>query len=151
MQGQIERGLSLIHEGFALWKSRGVELAHTWFSIIFAEAYLKAGDRTAGLQAVSEAFERMEEVQERVWEAELWRLKGELLLLNDADRTRHDEFCSLASNPQEEAEGCFHSAIDVARRQHAKSLELRAATSLARSVAAARQDFRRPRAARPCV
>ena len=53
------------------------------------------------------------------WEAELYRLKGELLL-------------TRSSEHQAEAETCFQQALDVARRQQAKSLELRAAMSLAR-------------------
>jgi len=56
---------------------------------------------------------------ERFWEAELHRLKGELLLVLSTDNTT-------------EAEACFHQALDIARRQEAKSLELRAAISLSR-------------------
>ena len=58
--------------------------------------------------------------QERVWEAELYRLKGEFVLQ------------SRVLNPEAEAEACFQQDIDVARHQQAKSWELRAATSLAR-------------------
>jgi predicted ATPase len=54
-----------------------------------------------------------------VWEPELYRLKGELLLQQSSDN-------------QAEAETCFHHALDIARNQQAKSWELRAATSLAR-------------------
>ena len=55
----------------------------------------------------------------RWWEAELYRLKGELLLQHSAAQP-------------EEAEACFQQALDIARRQQAKSLELRAAMSLSR-------------------
>ncbi len=70
---------------------------------------------------------------EHVAEAEIWRVKGELLLK------------AAASNAQQEAEDCYQQAIDIARQQHAKSWELRASTSLARvwqrqgKTAAARQ------------
>ncbi len=61
----------------------------------------------------------MGQTERRYWEAETYRLKGELLL-------------TLSADNRAEAEACFRKALDVARRQHAKSLELRAATSLAR-------------------
>ncbi len=60
----------------------------------------------------------MEAIDERTWEAELYRLKGELLLMQ--------------GGADAEAEGCFQQALEVSRRQEAKSLELRAATSMAR-------------------
>jgi len=63
--------------------------------------------------------------QDRFYEAELYRLKGELTL-------KQSRVESLASSAQKEAEGCFHKAIAIARRQNAKSLELRAVMSLAR-------------------
>ena len=67
---------------------------------------------------LAEAFTKVQKTGERFWEAELHRLKGELLLSRSRRRSMH------------EAEACFHHALDVARRQQAKSLELRAAMSL---------------------
>ena len=70
---------------------------------------------------------------ERLWEAEISRLKGELLL-NDERRMMNDERGTRKTetlHPPAEAEACFHKALEVARQQQAKSLELRAATSLA--------------------
>jgi predicted ATPase len=61
----------------------------------------------------------MEQQEERWWEAEVSRLRGVLLLRQPG-------------TPQAEAEACFQRALDIARRQQAKSLELRAALSLAR-------------------
>lgn len=68
---------------------------------------------------LAEALAYIEQAGERWWEAELYRLKGELLLLQSADN-------------HAKAETCFHQALDIARQQQAKSWELRAATSLAR-------------------
>jgi predicted ATPase len=72
-----------------------------------------------GLVATAEALTEVARTGERFWEAELHRLKGQLLLASDA-----------ANEPK--AEACFHRAIEIARSQKAKSWELRAATSLAR-------------------
>ena len=72
-----------------------------------------------GLNVLAEGIALMERTGERMFEAELHRVKGELLLMQDA-----------ANGP--EAEDCFRTAIEVARRQAGKSLELRATTSLAR-------------------
>jgi adenylate cyclase len=74
-----------------------------------------------GLAALGEALGIVDRTGERNYEAELHRLEGEL-------RLRHGE-------PADEAESCFLRALDIARRQGARSLELRAATSLARVVA----------------
>jgi predicted ATPase len=68
---------------------------------------------------LTEALTIAHNTGERFWEAELHRRKGELLL-------------KQAVRGEPEAEACFHQALDVARRQEAKSLELRAAMSLAR-------------------
>jgi predicted ATPase len=66
-----------------------------------------------------EALEMTDNTGERHWEAELHRRKGELLLMQQGQKA-------------EEAEECFRQALDIARRQQAKSLEVRAATSLSR-------------------
>jgi predicted ATPase len=77
------------------------------------------GQVEAGLTVVAEALTAVEKTEERVQEAELYRLRGELLLQH-------------AMAQQEDVEACFQQAFAVARRQQAKSLELRAAMSLAR-------------------
>jgi predicted ATPase len=71
------------------------------------------------LQTLAEALALVDQTQERYYEAELYRLQGELLLARSA--AHHAE-----------AATCFRHALDVARHQQAKSLELRAATSLSR-------------------
>ena len=77
------------------------------------------GQPEAGLTVLAEALTLVDKTGERWYEPELYRLKGALLLQQSADN-------------HAEAQACFHHALDIARRQQAKSLELRAATSLSR-------------------
>jgi predicted ATPase len=77
------------------------------------------GHTDDGLHALAEAHSLMEQHEERWWEAEVHRLRGALLLRQPG-------------TPQAEVEACFQRALDMARRQQAKSLELRAAMSLSR-------------------
>ena len=86
---------------------------------VLAEVYDRLGYPEDGLQALNEAHTLVEQHEERWWEAEVYRLQGVLLLQQTLTH-------------QEEAEACFQHALTVARRQQAKSLELRAAMSLAR-------------------
>jgi predicted ATPase len=86
---------------------------------LLAEVLAHRGHTTDGLQALAEAHTLVEQHEERYWEAEIHRLRGVLLLRQPG-------------TPQAEAEACFQQAMDVARRQEAKSLELRAAMSLSR-------------------
>jgi len=86
-----------------------------------ADAQAQAGQPEEGLTTLDEALALVEETDERYWEAELYRLKGELLLMQG------DE-----AETEVEAERQYWHAIEVARRQRARSWELRATTSLAR-------------------
>jgi predicted ATPase len=97
---------------------------------LLAEAYGAVGEPEAGLAVLAEALALVEQTEERCWEAEIYRLKGELLLtLEGAGRSRSAvEGMQSAESP----EGCFLKAIEIARRQEGKSLELRATVSLAR-------------------
>jgi predicted ATPase len=88
-----------------------------YFLALLAEAYGRGGQVEEGLCALAEALAAVEKTGERFYEAELHRLTGELLL-------------ARAAANQAEAEGCLRRALDVARHQQAKSLELRAAMSL---------------------
>src|SRR5262249_3856832 len=83
-----------------------------------AEAYGQAGQTEAGLSALAEGLAAAHKTGGRYWEAELHRLKGELLLRQ--------------ASPPEEGEACFRQALDIAPHQQAKSFELRAAMSLSR-------------------
>src|SRR5262249_27492235 len=89
------------------------------FSTLLADVCGHLGHTAEGLQALAEASTVIEQHEERWWEAEVCRLRGALLLQQEMAQ-------------QEEAEACFQRALDVSRRQQAKSLELRAAMSLAR-------------------
>jgi predicted ATPase len=84
-----------------------------------AAAYGTVSQEQDGLRAVADALEAVYNTGEHVWEAELHRLKGQLLLQQSSDNAT-------------EAESCFHQAITIAQNQSAKSWELRVATSLAR-------------------
>jgi predicted ATPase len=93
-----------------------------WLALL-AEAYGKGGQVEEGLTVLAEALATVNRSEERMYEAELWRLRGELTLQASAQSTE---------SRAQEAEGYFLKAIDIARQQQAKSWELRASTSLAR-------------------
>jgi class 3 adenylate cyclase/predicted ATPase len=97
----------------------GAELLHPYWLALLAGACGRLGQAADGVVAVDDALAEVARTGERFWEAELNRLKGELLLK-----------CGAAN--ESEAEACFLSAIEIARAQGAKSWELRAATSLSR-------------------
>ena len=120
-QGRDEEGIAQIRQGLADYRATGAEVKMPDSLALLAAVYKKRGQAEKGLNVVAEALARVEKTGGRLWEAELYRLKGELLLVRDAPR------------PQVvEAEACFQQALAIARRQQAKSWELRAATSLAR-------------------
>jgi predicted ATPase len=77
------------------------------------------GQTAEGLEALAEALATVAQSRGRWWEPELYRLRGELLLQHSVAQPG-------------EAEACFQQALDIARRQQARSLELRAAMSLSR-------------------
>jgi predicted ATPase len=90
-----------------------------YFCALLGEISDRLGHTEDGLQALAEAHTLVEQQEERWWEAEISRLRGVLLLRQPG-------------TPQAEAEAWLQRALDVARRQEAKALELRAAMSLAR-------------------
>lgn len=107
----------------------GQELGRPQFLALLAEAYGKGGQVEDGLMVLREALEITHTTGECMHQAELYRLKGTLTLRSKALRPRHP---APASNAAVEAEACFYKAIEIARRQSAKSLELRAVVSLCR-------------------
>jgi predicted ATPase len=118
-QGQAQEGIEQLHQGLTAWQATGAETARSYFLALLADVHGAMRQPEAGLTVVAEALTHADKTGERWYEPELHRLKGELLLQQALDH-------------QAEAESCFHHALDIARNQQAKSLELRAATSLAR-------------------
>jgi TOMM system kinase/cyclase fusion protein len=118
-QGQMEEGIAQMRQGMTAWQATGTEVDRLYYQALLADIYGQAGQAKAGLHVLAEALTVVDAIEERYYEAELYRLQGELLL---ARATEHDT----------EAETYFRRALDIARRQQAKSLELRAAMSLAR-------------------
>ena len=122
-QGPDEEGIKLIHEGLVVLQEIGAEWERPHHLALLAQVYRKAGQSEKGMRALTDALPFVHKNGERYYEAELYRLKGEFLLeLNGPS----------SQSGAEKAEACFHQGIEVARRQEAKSWELRAATSLAR-------------------
>jgi predicted ATPase len=136
-QGHIEEGMAEMRQGLDTW-CRGAQVAQPHWLALWAEAYRREGRPMEGLIVLSEALALVEKHAERYYEAELYRLKGELLLMQGAGgggvRAFLMEPTAAEADPSAlvEAKGCFQKALDVARRQEAKSFELRAAMSLAR-------------------
>jgi TOMM system kinase/cyclase fusion protein len=122
-EGDLAEGIAQMRHGLAAQLATGAELARPYWLCLIAEAYLKSGAALEGLALLDEAEATVQQTNERYWEAEIHRLRGQLLL--------------AASEPAapavvRSAEECYRRALDVARRQGARSLELRAAVSLSR-------------------
>jgi predicted ATPase/class 3 adenylate cyclase len=124
-QGRGEEGIIQIREGIDTWRATGSTLFFQPFLLaMLAEAHGKAGLPKEGLTVLAEALAIVNKTGEHFWEAELYRLKGELTLQSEVQGSQF--------KVQDEAEECFRRAIDITRRQSAKSLELRAVMSLSR-------------------
>jgi predicted ATPase/predicted negative regulator of RcsB-dependent stress response len=117
MMGQLEEGIAQMREGMAEDRTGTIRLYLSGTLGHLAHAQGKTGHPGEGLTTLAEALAIVEETGERYWEAELHRLRGELQVIQGAEA---------------EAEASFHKAIEVARRQQAKSWELRATVSLCR-------------------
>jgi predicted ATPase len=126
-QGREAEGIRELQSGLAAWQLTGggnlLPQSLGWL----AEALGRTGKIDEGLGLAETALEIVSKSGERVHEAEVCRLKGELLIRRDSLNTS-------------EAQGCFERAIEIAREQSAKSLELRATLTLARLIAS--QDRR---------
>jgi class 3 adenylate cyclase/predicted ATPase len=134
MQGQTEVGIVQMQQGLAAWRATGGELAVPSLLALLAEAYGQAGRPEEGLAALTEALALVDTSGECWYEAELYRLKGELLRQSGVRGPGSPVSTSASGRwtPDADAEACFRQALDIARRQQAKSLELRSAMSLAR-------------------
>ena len=115
--GRVEQGITTARTALHSQLSIGAHVSRSQSLAIFAETLQDAERVEEALQAVEEGLEVSKRNGEPYYDAELWRLKGELMKMQ---------------NKAAEAESCFHKAIGIARQQAAKSLELRASTSLAR-------------------
>jgi predicted ATPase len=118
-QGWREDGIAQIQQGLTDFQATGGRLRLPYYLALLAEASGRSGQVEKGLRLLNEALSEMQQTGEHCWEAELYRLQGDLLLAHST--THHTT-----------AEACLHQALEVSRRQQTKSLELRAATSLAR-------------------
>ncbi|EEA04560.1 adenylate/guanylate cyclase [Burkholderia sp. H160] len=122
----LQDGITLLCEGLNAEQSAGgEEHLSSYFLAILADCQWRTGDREGALRSIEEAMAIVDATGEHYYEAELHRLKGAILL----DAMSNDE---LAPACRDEVQACFLRAIAVARAQGARSLELRAASSLAR-------------------
>jgi DNA-binding winged helix-turn-helix (wHTH) protein/predicted ATPase len=119
MLGKSREGLLDLEEGITAWRATGAAATLPFYYAMKAEAFALQGNTRDGLKRLEEAYTLVEQTADRWWEAEIHRLRGVLLL--QQSKEKHGE-----------AEAWLRRALDVARRQQAKSLELRAATRLAR-------------------
>jgi predicted ATPase len=117
-QEQTVEGIAQMRQGLSDWRATGAEVCLSYLLALLVETYAKLGQAEDGLAVVAEALIRVEKTRERFWEADLYRLKGELLLKQ--------------GQTEMEVEACFRQAIQLAQHQQAKFLELRATVSLAR-------------------
>ena len=117
--GRKAEGIAQIRAGLATYHTTECVLWLPYFLAVLAEAYGRSGQAEEGLSVLAEAVALVDRNQERFYEAELHRLRGELLI-------------EQAQKNEPEGEAAFQQALVITRQQEAKSWELRAATSLAR-------------------
>src|SRR5262249_27623566 len=129
-QGQAEAGIAQIHQGLAAAQAAEARVFRTHQLTLLTEAYQMVREPEAGLAALDEALALVEQTEERFWEAEIYRLKGELLL--EVEGAELSRGAADGMPDAESPEGCFLTAIAITRRQEGKALELRATVSLAR-------------------
>jgi predicted ATPase len=137
-QGLQEVGIEQMVEGLANHRLTGAEVILPHFLALLVEAFGKTGQVEQGLRVLDESLGVVHRNGERYYLAELYRIKGELLVLRASDR-RLSRAAPSGKTVSEariaevaQAESCFHQSIEIARQQKAKSWELRAVMSLAR-------------------
>ncbi len=121
-EGRTEEGISQVGQSLAAFRASGMELGRPYNLCLLAEVFMEAGRIDDGLSALIEAEASADQHEYRLLKSGICRLKGDLLL-------------KQGDLKAEEARSCFQQAIEIARGQSAKSLELRAATRLARLLA----------------
>jgi DNA-binding winged helix-turn-helix (wHTH) protein/tetratricopeptide (TPR) repeat protein len=127
--GQVTRGLDLLREGWKQYEGGGAEVAGPFFGSLLGRAYIAERRFEDALRALAAALGIVRRNGEVWWESELYRQLGELLLLVECpEQFMRGAIVSLPNTPA----ACFEKALESCRQQGAKSLELRAACSLAR-------------------
>jgi predicted ATPase len=119
LQGQGDTGMAHIRKGLTIWRTAGAENVLPYFLVLSAEAYRATGQVDKCLAVLTQASAVLNATGERCWEAEIYRLRGECLLLQSPAAVQ-------------QAAASFRQALDVAQRQRARLWELRAATSWSR-------------------
>ena len=151
VQGQGEEGLAQLRQGLTAYEAMGTDIWRSYFLAVLAEGYAQMGVVAEGLRVLTEALAAVQKTGERVWEAELYRLRESCQLTQTIGK------CSTRPTPPAtscvavdelsaitDAESSFRRALDIARRQHAKSLELRAAMSLGAGYGTSRGSAPKP-------
>jgi class 3 adenylate cyclase/tetratricopeptide (TPR) repeat protein len=131
-QEQWAEGIAQVRQGL---EESTVQPKRTFHLAWLARGYGGAGQVDEGLAAIAEALRLVDKNDERFYEAEVYRIKGELTFAQSKVQSLESKATdprSLLPDPQGEAEACFLKAIEIARKQQAKSVELRATTSLTR-------------------
>jgi predicted ATPase/class 3 adenylate cyclase len=141
-QGRGIEAMAQMEQGIANHRATGAEVYRPYLLGLLAEACGEIGQIEKACASLTDALDAVDKTEERFYEAELYRLKGALTLQS---QTRLGQVSNTSQTGQEhsarpqpltpsaqEAEACFLKAIEISRKQRAKSLELRAATSLAR-------------------
>jgi predicted ATPase len=135
-QGQEQEGIAQIQQGLTAHLATGAKLWRPYYLALLAEAYENTGQIEEGLTVLAEALAAVDETEERYYEAELYRLKGTLVLQSAVHSPQSENSSPQPPTPsthaEAEAEACFLKAIEIAQHQQAKSLELRAVMSLTR-------------------
>ena len=129
--GKPAAGVEDVRAAIALFDSSGINLARPLLLALLAEGGLRLGSLSDGLTAVEEGLHLAQTTLDRLYEPELWRLKGELLLAQSKGRRKTARSANRDAQVKE-AKQCFLDALNIARERGARSLELRAAMSLAR-------------------
>lgn len=117
-EGRVDDGIATMREGLAVWRAAGAAVAVPYYLAWLAEACGKAGRVEESLALCDDALAMARKSGERVWHAEVYRVRGELL--------------GRTAAAAAQAEGNLRQAATIARQQRARSLDLRAAVSLGR-------------------
>jgi predicted ATPase len=121
-----------MHQGLAAYRATETELERPYYLALLAEAYGTVEQFEEGLSVLAEALAVVDKTGERSYEAELYRLKGMLTLQKVSEVSSQLSVPSPQAEAEQEAAADFLKAIEIARHQQAKSLELRAVMSLSR-------------------